>query len=86
MFNAVIVKEIRDSATGHAYTVGDLVRVLLKAPKGLDRQREYIGIIRDILDGSFLLAGGQENVIKLCDVEKMRLADPGENFYNRFDF
>lgn len=81
MFSAIVVKEIRDSNSGHAYKVGDRVRVLKKT-KG-----EHIGIIKEIYNNGFdLMVDGYERQILFMDIDKMRAADPGENFYNRFDF
>lgn len=84
MFESVIIKEIRDSKTGTAYRVGDRVRVCLKSSQGVDRHSEFIGEILDILGDSFLLSG--ENLIKLKNIDKMRIAAPDESFYTHWNF
>lgn len=87
MFNAVIINEIRDSSTGETFKIGDRVRVL-KKPRETGRPgSEFIGTIQSINEKSFvLIVEGDENIMELEKIDKMRFAKAGENFYNTFNF
>ena len=81
MFTSVIVKKIEDSEGKQAYVVGDRVRVLKKSGS------EYIGNIKEIHGNGFdIQVDGFVNFIYFMDIEKMRIAKPGENFYDAFVF
>lgn len=93
MFSAIVINEIRDRKTGQAYKVGDRVRVLLKS------ESEYIGTIEKISPDEFSLWANNtkkyqsfscgdvdEKIIKLETIEKMRFAEPDENFLNHWSF
>lgn len=81
MFNAIVINEIIDGATGRVYVAGTRVRVLLKTTS------EYIGTIKNIFANEFsFLVDGEEKIIKYDSIDKMRLAEPDENFYNCFNF
>ena len=86
MFNAIIINEIRDSATGQTYKLGDRVRVLMKAIRR--HGSEYIGVMTKIApDGFYILVENyEEKFISLEALDKMRFAGPDENFYNTFEF
>lgn len=80
-FRAVIVNQIADKATGQVYPIGSRVRVLLKS------ESEYIGTLKSIfVNGFTLLAAGENETISLDDIDKMRFAEPGENFLNNWNF
>lgn len=86
MFNAIIINEIRDSATGQTYKLGDRVRVLMKTVRR--HGSEYIGVITKITPGGFsiLVEDYEEKFISLELLDKMRFAGPDETFYNTFEF
>lgn len=87
MFNAVIINEIRDSVAGKVYKIGDRVRVE-KKPRVIDRPcSEFIGTIQNIYADKFILiVDGDPVTIELENLEKMRLAKPGETFDNTIYF
>lgn len=81
MFTSVIVKKIEDSEKNQSYVVGDRIRVLKKSGS------EYIGNIKEIHGNGFdIQVDGYVHFILFMDVEKMRIASPGENFYSAFVF
>lgn len=81
MFTTKIVKEIRNYGTGQIFTEGNYVRILLKSTS------EYIGTITNIFGDSFsLLVDGEEKIIELDSIDKMRIAETDETFYNHFNF
>ena len=67
---------------GVYYQTGNRVRVLKK------NGSEYIGIIEKINADGFLLATAPDDkdVINFEAIEKMRIALPGENFLERWNF
>lgn len=87
MYNAIIINEIRDSSTGQAYKIGDRVRVLKKKSNPNRSASEYIGTIQSINEKSFvLIVEGDENIIELEKIDRIRIAKAGENFFNTFNF
>lgn len=87
MIKTTIVKQIEDGK--NIYHIGDWVRVKMQ-PHNPDRPQlanEYIGEIIDITATTFTLDCILCHIdINVYKIDKMRIAEPTENFENTLEF
>lgn len=82
MIKTTVIKQIEDENS--TYYIGDYVRVhmLPRNPNRPQLASKYIGKIIDITKDTFVLESLENVEIIVSNVNKMRLAEPKEDFDN----
>ena len=88
MIRTVIIQHVTDGT--YEYQIGDKVRIKMKPkdPFKPEWADEYIGVIYDIRKDMIALdiPHLEQRYLPVCDIDKMRWAEPDETFENTWEF